>query len=466
MNHRQRYQTSRELAASLQKAQTLDRNALNAQIMRYVSAEAPLFTTEDVHSYIKEGYELNSVVYAIVNGITKAGAAVPPIVYKITDKQKARKYKRFKSAFQYNVTGSQVEQALEMKEQAFEEVDERDDLHKLFTRPNPLQSFAEYYENAKGFQLVTGNTYTYKNLLTDGRVGEMWVMPAQWTKIHADGGSQELIKAYSIDLYGYTGAKIEADQVMHWKYWNPDYDAPASHLYGMSPLKAARRELRLRNDANTALSVALKNGGAKGMIFPEQQTKISPEQASQIRNFLSRNQGADNYQTFLTFSAKMGYQSFGHPPVDLEILETNKMTTRDLCNIYGYPSELLNDPDNKTNANKRESRKQLYLDVVIPTLERDYQEFNRSIAPHFGENYFIDYDLNAVEAIQTDMKDKVDWLAKAWWFTINERRKETGKDMIEEDWANEIYAPSNFIPIMMDSGFSEEEVKSLMKEYS
>jgi phage portal protein BeeE len=133
--------------------------------------------------------------------------------------------------------------------------------------------------------------------------------------------------------------------------------------------------------------------------------------------------------------------------VDLEILEAGKMSQRDICNVYNYPSELLNDPDNKTNANKEQSRKQLYLDNVIPTLTRDFGEMNRTIVPMFekatGKKYHLDFDIQAIDALNQDNADKVGWLDKAWWLTADEKRTEMG---FEPTGDNARYIPMNLVP--------------------
>ena len=173
--------------------------------------------------------------------------------------------------------------------------------------------------------------------------------------------------------------------------------------------------------------------------------------------------GPDNYKSWLVSSAKLGFQAFGIPPIDLEILESGKMSQRDICNVYNYPSELLNDPDNKTNANKEQSRKQLYLDNVIPSLVRDFAEMNRSIVPRFTDKkYHLDFDVQSIDAIGQETGDKVSWLAQAWWLTLDEKRKEMGYEPIGDDAR---YIPANLIP---DTTFemSEDDVKNMKAEYA
>jgi len=440
-------------------------NRLNRQLFRYQSG-MPISFEDTQGGYVEDAYETNPDVYSVVNGITRSASAVPPIVHEVKDVKKAQQYRRLKHSMRNGATQKSIDYALELKEQAFEDVvDDRDPLYKLINQPNPLQGYPEWYENMKGFQLITGNGYTHFVELGDGSIGEMWVMPSQFTKIIANASYETLVQAYILDVYGFSGERLEAESVMHWKYWNPDYDGVGSHLYGMSPLKAVRNSIRLGNDGDLALSKAFRNGGASGVVFPDDPDidRLTEEQRSQLEYYLRSMSGPDNYKSWLVSSAKLGFQAFGIPPVDLEILESGKHSQRDICNAYNYPSELLNDPDNKTNANKEQSRKQLYLDNVIPALVRDFAEMNRSIVPRFkNKQYHLDFDVQSIDAIGQETSEKVDWLEKAWWLTLDEKRMEMGYEPIGDDAR---YIPANLIP---DTSFeiTEEEIKRLKADYA
>ena len=440
-------------------------NRLNRQLFRYQSG-MPISFEDTQGGYVEDAYESNPDVYSVVNGITRSASAVPPIVHEVKDVKKAQQYRRLKHSMRNGATQKSIDYALELKEQAFEDVvDDRDPLYKLINQPNPLQGYPEWYENMKGFQLITGNGYTHFVELGDGSIGEMWVMPSQFTKIIANASYETLVQAYILDVYGFSGERLEAESVMHWKYWNPDYDGVGSHLYGMSPLKAVRNSIRLGNDGDLALSKAFRNGGASGVVFPDDPDidRLTEEQRSQLEHYLRSMQGPDNYKSWLVSSAKLGFQAFGIPPVDLEILESGKHSQRDICNAFNYPSELLNDPDNKTNANKEQSRKQLYLDNVIPSLVRDFAEMNRSIVPRFkNKRYHLDFDIQSIDAIGQETSEKVSWLEKAWWLTLDEKRMEMGYEPIGDDAR---YIPANLIP---DTTFemTEEEIKRLKADYA
>lgn len=448
----------------------LDPNQVNRAIFKYVTKYAPIYIDDDPQSYIDDAYATNTDVYAIIGHITNALSSIPPVVYEVKDKKKANQYYRLKHASRYQGSDKQSK-GLELKEQAFEEVSNDDDLCRLIKRPNPLQAFPEFVENVIGFKLVTGNSYVHGVELSDKRFGEMWVLPSQYTRLKADPSFETLITAYILEIYGQHSGDIPPDTVMHLKYWNPDYSVSGSHLYGMSPLKAARSSVKANNDAHTALSKAFNNMGAEGMIFPDDPDvdSISPEQQAQIEGFFKQKGGPENYKSKLVTSAKLGWTSFNMSPVDLEIIEASKLSTRDLCNVYKFPNILLNSPDTATFANYAEARKQLWLDVVIPEAERFYSELNRWLLPRFPDkNYFIDYDVSGVEALQENMAEKSAWLHSAWTITPNEKRQKMGYEAIDNPLFDEPYLPMGIMPLS-DSGIpdlNEDDLKTLNEIYS
>jgi len=74
-------------------------------------------------------------------------------------------------------------------------------------------------------------------------------------------------------------------------------------------------------------------------------------------------------------------------PVDFQLLESEKITLRELCNVYGVNSALFNDPDNKTYNNMKEAKKEMLTQVVLPELVLLRDAFNRFFANEMGKDY-------------------------------------------------------------------------------
>lgn len=460
----------------LKRAEMRKKNRLNDLLFTGFIGNTPVVLDDKPSTYIKEGYMMNPDVYSVVNLRSRAAAAVPAMVLEVKDEKLARQYYRLKASQVNGVQDGFKEKKLELREKAFEEVGESDDLFKLIERPNPLQAWPEFFENLWGFLDITGNGYAHGVELTDGRIGEMWNMPPQLTRIKADKGFEGLIRAYILEYYGQQH-DIPSHTVMHLKYWNPDYSTPGSHLYGMSPLRAARLTMRSSNDGMEALASSYKNMGAAGMAFPDDKDveALKPEQRAQLQKEIQSASGPKNTKSVLVTSVKMGWQSFGLSPVDLEILNSLNLTQRKIANIYGISSELLNDPENKTQANKKEARRGLYMDAVIPQMERIYQELNRWLTRPYRDNEgtkhparfegrHIDYDVSAIEALSEDVAKKVEWLQNAWWLTIDEKREAIDYEESDNPLGKELWVPAGMMPIG-EAGFDDMELRELAENY-
>lgn len=459
---RQSVELARALTAS-QKA-----NKLTTALLQFVGNGQPILHDDNYREQVQKGYMYNPDVYAIINLITSAAKGVKWCLYEVTDSAKVKRYQRLPSeAKQYR-----LETVMRLKEQSMEEVYDSDNqLYRIMQNPNPLQGWTEFIEKALGFKLLTGNTYIHGVLLENGAnagtVNEMWIMPSQYMNIKASTGAEALITGYELD-YGSQKAQFTPEEVLHMKYWNPDYEAAGSHLYGLSPLRAAARVVRQSNDAYTAQSALLQNSGAMGILAVDPDT-MSEEQGSALeRSYYNKYGGADKRGKIVITAAKMQWQQIGMNSVDLAIVESQKYSLRDLCNIYQINSALLNDPDNKTYNNMREARKALYMEKVCPELDSIRDELNRWLVGRYnqktGREYYIDYDLESIPSLQSDMKLVVDQVKDAWWITGNEKRTAMGYDT---DVAMEQYfVPSGLMPVRASADVAEarddaEEAKAL-----
>ena len=454
------------------------KNTLNDMLFQGYIANTPVVLDDRPRTYVKEGYMMNPDVYSVVNLRSRAAAAIPAMVLEVKDEKAAKQYYRLKASQRNGVQEGFKKRKQELQKKAFKEVPEDDDLYRLIERPNPLQAWPEFFENLWGFLDITGNGYAHGVELTDGRIGEMWIMPPQLTRIKADKGFEGLIRSYNLEYYGQSH-DIPSDQVVHMKYWNPDYSTPGSHLYGMSPLRSARLTVKSGNDGMQALSSSYTNMGASGMAFPDDKDvdQLNAQQREALQREIQNASGPKYAKSVLVTSAKMGWTNFGLSPVDLEILNSLNLTQRKICNIYGVSSELLNDPENKTQANKKEARRGLYMDAVIPQMERMYAEINRWLTKPYmdsdgnrrparfdGKKYHIDYDVSAIEALSDDMSKKVDWLSRAWWLTLNERREATDFEQSDNPMANELFVPAGQMPIG-ESSIEDIELRELADNY-
>lgn len=422
-----------------------------AQMLFSHIGKQPLFSEDSMQEYVDKGYQYNADVYSIVSLITRKAATAPPILYEVKDDRAFQKYK----AFTANLSKpSDIAEALNLRAKALVEVDMQHPIIQTLLHPNDYQSYYEFMDNLLGFKLITGNSYVYgvgpSTGFNAGKFKQLYILPAHLVRILSEG-RYDPVSGYTITTQ-YDSQELRADNVMHTKYWSPDYSAQGSHLYGQSPLRAALRVMQQSNDAQTASVKLFQNTGAVGILSDDSDDGLAPEQALELqRKYKAEHSGAANAGNIIISSSKLKWTQLGLSPVDLAIIDSQKMNLRQLCNIYHVNSALLNDPDNKTYNNMYEARKALISDAILPELIALRADLNKWLVTPYnkseGVNYFLDFDLSVFPELQEDKKEQIQYLERAWWLTPNQKLEEMGYGRNEDPNMDKVYVSIQVKPI-------------------
>src|SRR5690606_10856704 len=153
----------------------------------------------------------------------------------------------------------------------------------------------------------------------------------------------------------------------------------------------------------------------------------------------------------------LSWQQISLNAKDMEWLEGQKISAREIAMVFGVPSELLGDSTNKTYSNYKEARQAFYMETVLPLMDWLRDEFNNWLTPLFGDNLYLDYDRDDIEAIQEDRTLVWKRSAEAVRFgllTINEARKAMGYESHPD--GDILLIPSSIKPLRQ-----EEETEQL-----
>ena len=392
-------------------------------------------------------YINNSEVYAIIKRISKTVSTVPFYVYKVKDKKALNRYT---SMIKNSTTTQDLAKAELIRVKAISEI-ANSPLNDLLEKPNPYQSLSEFIESVIGYKLICGNSYVWANRLESGKVQELVVLPPQYMAIISDGTING-VEGYSFTLVGWDF--LDAKDVIHLKYFNPFFDTNGNQLYGLSPLQAAYRTVQRSNDAKDTSVGMLQNQGPKGILYADESNNFGQEEAGKLKEdfynqYGTKTQGQilQNAGKILIAGAKLGWVNMGLSPIDLQLLESEKVTLRELCNVYGVNSALFNDPDNKTYNNMKEAKKEMLTQVVLPELVVLRDAFNRFFAVEIGNGYYIDFDITVFPELQEDMKELSAILSQSWWITPNEKRAAMRYDTSIDPVMDEVFIPAGYLPI-------------------
>ena len=379
----------------------------------------------DQRSFVDDGYVANDIVYSIIKLITDKAKIAPFHVYKVVDEKAAKKYKSL--AAQKDINLKELE-TLHKKAYELYTGDQR--LNELLKYPNEEDCWSDLVEQWCGFKLITGNSFIYGKLIeagnNQGKPYELFALPSQYMAIIANINVFPPTRAGYQLYYGQMWS-FDTKEILHDKYFNPQWGVTGGQLYGQSPLRAAAKNLTRSNEAKTAAVASFQNGGPAGVLFMNDE-RFDPSsgqaQAQALKTAVSQKGGAANFNSIAVSGYKVDWKQIGLSPVELNIIESEKWDLKALCNIYGVPSQLLNDSDSKTYNNQREGEKALTLRCAIPLLNALTENLNRKLHTDWGykgTNLYVDYDLSVFGELEANKAEQTAWLNTAWWISPKQK---------------------------------------------
>lgn len=379
----------------------------------------------DDETLIKEGYLKNADIYSIIQMDVRKFASIPVNTYKVKadDRKAFEKYRRVK---RYMGAATMV-----MQRKALEEIAEDNDISRLLQRPNPWQGADQFWQMARGFYDMTGEAFIWKARATEGGPPvALYVLPTQY--ITVIGSSTNMYQPAKF-IFTINGQEIQLDpaDVIHWKTWTPEFDLfTRPQLRGVSPLQALARSMTASNEANDAMVAMFQNGGAKGVLYNETYNDLSPEQESQLRGVIDRKINNSKMKAAVaSLQGKWGYQDLGLNSVDMQLLESMKVTRKQFADAIGIPVDLIE--GDKTYANREQAMKDWVSNTLYPAWKSLTDELNRALVPEFGTSMarvVIDVDISMLPEMQDDMKMLTEIAEKSWWLDWNEKRVLTGNE--------------------------------------
>jgi HK97 family phage portal protein len=371
----------------------------------------PIYNPTDTIANINNGYVGSDDVYSIVRRIARTAAMVPLKVYKIVDDEQLKNYELVSAVKSTNTQHLVRKQFLKSK--ALELVPDTNPLQNLLNNPNPSYSKTEFLEGCYTFRLVTGNTYIHTPALEFGRDAgkpiELWIMPSQWTSLQVSDTWPRRVIGYRLQLANLID--IPKEEVVHVKYFNPQYSYIGNELIGLSPLRAGSKILD-RQIAETDYSVnAFQNSGISGIVSNENMNSDEIEKGAlgQMKtDFYNEAAGTGNARKLLFTVGKITYTAIGLSPVDMDILNSEVRTFKKLCNLYGVSDRLFNNDATGSEISVDVAYKDLYTNAVLPEVYALRDSLNKYLVPKFNtgsEKYYIDCDITAIPELQDDFKD-------------------------------------------------------------
>jgi phage portal protein BeeE len=395
------------------------RNLFNDSFLSQIGGGYTAYDSKQ-STYLQKGYGSNPDVYAVIKQQADKHASIPWVIKKINDKESKTKIDRLMMSTKGILTPQQQLGKILLEKKAFHEKE----MDFPLDRPNPMQTWHEFKEIEKIFLKCSGNIFYYKRSPIEGpnkgKVRELYILPSHLIQIVVKSDSDYLDSETPISHYvlieGNKFIRFEAEEVYHVKYGNPFFDMNGSHLYGLSPLRAALKNIQSSNEALSNNIKTLTNGGAFGFLHSKGQSALTETQASEIKTRLSEMDASpERLAKIAGVSAEIGFTRISLTTDELKPFEYLKYDQKSICNVLNWSDKLMNNDDGAKYENTKQFRRQVVSDNIMP----DNNLINQAHQENFI-NMFSGYEGCVLESVydqlpemQEDMNNLIKWIKEA-----------------------------------------------------
>ncbi|HUB84345.1 MAG TPA: phage portal protein [Rhizomicrobium sp.] len=357
---------------------------------------APSWSPRDYQTLAREGMMANAIAYRCVRMIAEAAASVPWLLY---------------------------EGAVEI---------ETHPLLTLLTAPNTMESGAVLFERWYAFLQCAGDSYL-QAVTIDGAVRELFVLRPDRVTVVQDATGWPRAFEYKVNN---TTMRIARDAngflpILHARLFHPLDDT-----YGFSPIAAAGSAVEIHN-AGAAWTKSLLDNAARpsgALIYkgPDGAPGLTADQFARLKSELENAYaGATNAGKPMVLEGGLDWRAMSYTPSDMDFSDIRNSAAREIALAFGIPPMLLGIPGDNTYANYREANLAFWRQTVLPLVSRTAQSLTRWLAPRFGENLRLDFDIDEIDALTQDRESTWDKLEAASFLTVNEKRAAAGYGPVE-----------------------------------
>lgn len=294
----------------------------------------------------------------------------------------------------------------------------------LWNRPNDWQGNSAFLQAIASYYLISGNSYIEAATNAVGIPQYLYTLRPDRMTVIPD--SINRIAGYKFSNGG-QGMPFVNGEILHFKDFHPTND-----WYGLSPISVAAMSIDSYRNQQRWNSGLLENSARPSGIITYEDD-LSPESLNNIREeFQSKFSGAKNAnKPMILEGGKMKWEQMAFNAKELDFVNSQNLSALQIAQIFNLPPELVG-LQPSTYQNRREARKALYTENVLPMADRFRDDFNNWLPQMFNEpDLYFEPDLDDIEALQEDREKLWTRLDASEDLTLNEKRKAKGYDEVD-----------------------------------
>lgn len=414
------------------------------------------FTSYDTEAptYINKGYLHNPVVYSVINQRAQKARSVPLQIKRIKDEQAKKQLDNFRLATNRDIAPNQIIKKLQLETKAFDEVL----LDFPMEQPNELQSWGDIKALYETFIAATGNFYLYMlrgEFMTEPQ--QVYVLPSHLMNIVLKPNAHLLGAESPIDYYrlieGQVTIRFNAEDVIHIKLPNPEYDMHGRHLYGLSPLRASLRNIQSSNLGLDGNVRTMLNSGAFGFVHGKGPTPLTAEQAESIKSRMQEMDASNERLSKIQgIAGEIGFTQIALTTDQLKPFDFFNFDQKQICNVLGWDDKLLNNDQGAKYDNYQLALKGVVIRTTMPSLTLYEEAITQKFLPMFKgyDGAIAEHDYSELPEMQIDIAEMVGWLKigiDIGAYNRDEFRHSTGFRMLDTPEMKAFTVQNDVIPL-------------------
>lgn len=325
----------------------------------------------------------------------------------------------------------------------------------LLTRPNPIQTWAQFEAQGKIYKELFGYNiiYTIKPIgFNNSYAKSIWNLPPQFVDIIEEKNiniltvkdKKDLIQSVQLCTPDGLRTTLPKELITIHSLFTPVIE---SYLLPSNPIEPLTQQINNIIGAYESRNVLINYRGALGIISEDagggqySSTPFEETDKEQLqKDFMSY--GLRNRQwKFIMTSASIKWQQIGIPTKDLMLFEEIQDDIARICDSKDFPFELMAKQEGSTFANRAGANKSLYQDTIIPEAIYDYQQWTEFFS---AEDYGLHFekDFSHVAVLQENKKE----FATA---------RNTLSTSLDRDFKNNILTLNRVLELLDEDGIGE-----------
>jgi HK97 family phage portal protein len=283
---------------------------------------------------------------------------------------------------------------------------ENTSLGELLAMPNSFWTLQITLVRMMLHLMLGGNALFVKNrggLPAPAPVLELWL-------VHPDQIKPVVSKEKIVSHYEFKDAQgkkrnIPTEDVVHLQFVDP-----GNMYWGLSIVQAAAKTIDTEVEAVTWNKVAMQNRAVSDGLFSFDR-KLSRDQWIEARlRIREQHMGSKNARMPWVLGDGGRFVSMQMTPVEMDFIQSRKMTREEICAVFGVPPVLVGDLERATYSNYETARLVFWEDTIVPLLVMVEQALTLGLVGDFPDvppNSTIQFDLSKNKILNQLTPDKI-----------------------------------------------------------